>query len=211
MATPPRICVVGSANVDLTFRTPRLPLPGETLAGRAVHIGMGGKGANQAVAASRLGAKVSLVACVGNDPFGLQAIHSYQVDGIDTAFVIRDANVPTGTAAILVDDNAQNSIVVVAGANGCLSAEMVQAAASLIRNSDFLLCQLEPPVDATVAAFEIARSAGVRTILTPAPAATLSDQFLQLCDLCVPNQTDLRLLTGRSVDGIHDVESAAND
>src|ERR1041385_8543572 len=110
MARVPRICVVGSANVDLTFRTPRLPRPGETLAGHAFHLGMGGKGANQAVAAARLGAHVTFVARVGIDTFGAEALRCYQADGIDTSFVIRDSDQPTGTAAILVDDAAENSL-----------------------------------------------------------------------------------------------------
>jgi ribokinase len=128
MATPPRICVVGSANVDLTFRTPRLPAPGETLAGRSFHLGMGGKGANQAVAAARLGAKVTLVARVGNDAFGQEALRCYRADGIDTTFVRQDAGSPTGTAAIVVNDAAENCILIVAGANANLSPEDVRAA-----------------------------------------------------------------------------------
>src|SRR5688572_17938839 len=117
MANPPRICVVGSANVDLTFRTPRLPMPGETLAGHAFHLGMGGKGANQAVAAARLGANVALIARVGNDTFGQEAISRYRAEGIDTCFIRSDASRPTGTAAIIVDDAAENCIIVIAGAN----------------------------------------------------------------------------------------------
>src|SRR6478672_5369641 len=104
MTNPPRICVVGSANVDLTFRTPRLPRPGETLAGHSFHLGMGGKGANQAVAAARLGAQVAFVARVGNDSFGQHATSRYKDDGIDTTFVRADDQHPTGTAVIVVND-----------------------------------------------------------------------------------------------------------
>jgi ribokinase len=145
MARPSRICVVGSANVDLTFRTPRLPRAGETLAGRSLHIGMGGKGANQAVAAARLGAEVALVACVGSDSFGAQALASYRAEGIDTRCVRQDVNHPTGTAGIIVDDGAENCIVIVAGANAALSSIDVRAAARVIENADALLCQLETP------------------------------------------------------------------
>lgn len=106
MQAAPRICVVGSANVDLTFRTPRLPRPGETLAGHAFHLGFGGKGANQAVAAARLGASVSLVARVGDDAFGQESLRRFRTEGLDTAFVRADAGRPTGTAAIVVDDSA---------------------------------------------------------------------------------------------------------
>src|ERR1700722_4530402 len=112
MANPRRICVVGSVNVDLTFRTPRLPRPGETLAGRSFHLGMGGKGANQAVAAARLGARGSFIACAGADTSGQEAIRRYKDDGIDTTFVRTDERRPTGTAAIVVDDDAENCIVV---------------------------------------------------------------------------------------------------
>src|ERR1017187_8272337 len=108
MTEHPRICVVGSANVDLTFRTSRLPKAGETLAGKDFHLGMGGKGANQAVAAARLGACVSLVARVGNDAFGQEAIRRYKTDGIDTSAVVVDPHLPTGIAAIMVDDHAEN-------------------------------------------------------------------------------------------------------
>src|SRR5688500_7156920 len=125
MARPARICVIGSANVDLTFRTPRLPTPGETLAGHSFHLGMGGKGANQAVVAARLGAKVAFVARVGNDTFGEEAIRCYRAEGIDTSFIRRDATCATGTAAIVVDDAAENTIIVVGGANGGLSPQDV--------------------------------------------------------------------------------------
>ena len=118
----PRICVVGSANVDLTFRTPRFPQPGETLTGHALHQGMGGKGANQAVAAARLGADVTFIACVGNDAFGKAAITAYLAEGIQASFIRQTEDQPTGTAAILVDDEAENCIIVVPGANALLSA-----------------------------------------------------------------------------------------
>ena len=155
MPASPRICVVGSANVDLTFRTPRLPQPGETLAGSSFLLGMGGKGANQAVAAARLGATVSLVARVGNDAFGQEALRRYKMEGLGTSFVIVDSDRPTGIAAIVVDDNAENSIVVVAGANAGLSPNDVRAATSVIQNADLLLCQLETPLDATLEAFRL--------------------------------------------------------
>ncbi len=209
MRSIPRICVVGSANVDLTFRTPRLPRPGETLAGQSFHLGMGGKGANQAVAAVRLGAQVAFVARVGNDAFGQEAVRRYRMEGIDTTFVRTDERRPTGAAAIVVDDNAENCIVVVAGANAGLSPADVQAAASAIQGADILLCQLETPLDVTEEAFRLARAAGVRTVLTPAPAAELPDELLRRCDFCVPNKTEMELLVGRKVDSPADAEAAA--
>lgn len=210
MASPPRICVVGSANVDLTFRTPRLPTPGETLAGHTFHLGMGGKGANQAVAAARLGAKVALIARVGNDTFGQETIRRYQAEGLDATFVRQDAQCPTGTAAIVVDDAAENCIIVVAGANANLSPEDVRDAFAVIQNADVLLCQLETPLQATLEAFRLARAAGVLTVFTPAPVMSLPDSLLRLCDLCVANRTEMERLVGRKVDSSGDAQAAAS-
>jgi ribokinase len=209
MGSVPRICVVGSANVDLTFRAPRLPRPGETLAGQSFHLGMGGKGANQAVAAARLGARVSFIARVGNDAFGQEALRRYQEEGIDTNFVRTDEQQPTGAAAIVVDDAAENCIVVVAGANAGLAPRDVQDAASAIQQADALLCQLETPIDATWEAFRLARAAGVRTLLTPAPAGALPAELLRLCDVCAPNKTEIEMLVGRKVESCGDAEFAA--
>lgn len=209
-ATLARICVIGSANLDLIFRTQRLPQPGETLAGHSLQQCMGGKGANQAVAAARLGAHVTFVARVGNDAFGIQAVQAYQSDGIDTSFVHRDANLPTGTAAILVDDQAENCIIVVGGANQALTSQNIQNASLAIEQADLVLCQLETPVQASIAAFRIARAAGVTTVLTPAPVASVTDELLSLCDVCVPNMTEVAALVNSSVQSRDDAELAAN-
>ena len=205
----PRICVVGSANVDLTFRTARLPTAGETLAGREFHLGLGGKGANQAVMAARLGAHVSFVARVGNDAFGLESLKRYSELGLDTSCIRIDPERSTGVAAIVVDDAARNCILVVPGANGALSPDDVEAAKSVIEAADFLLGQLEVPLDTIVAAFHVARAAKVRTILNPAPAMPLPDELLRLTDVCIPNETELAALTGRPTDSIDDVVTAA--
>jgi ribokinase len=204
-----RICVVGSTNLDLTFQTPRLPRPGETLAGKTFTLGFGGKGANQAVTAARLGAAVTVVTRVGADVFGQQAVGNYRAHGIDTAYLRTDPGLPTGTAVILVDDAAQNCIVVVAGANGALSAEDVRAAASAVQSADAVLGQLEVPVEATREAFRLARAAGVRTVLNPAPAAPLPDVLLRLTDLCVPNETEVEALTGLSATTTAETVAAA--
>jgi ribokinase len=209
VTTPCRICVVGSANVDLTFRTPRLPQVGETLAGRSLHIGMGGKGANQAVAAARLGAAVVFVARVGNDTFGGEAVSQYQKEGIDTSFIKQDAHRQTGTAAIVVDDDAENCIVIVPGANAGLSPADVREASSAIQQADAVLCQLETPLDATLEAFRLARAAGKLTILTPAPVVELPDEFIHHCDLCIPNKTEMEALVGCSIRGHDDAHAAA--
>ncbi|MFO1092403.1 MAG: ribokinase [Planctomycetaceae bacterium] len=204
-----RICVVGSANVDLTFCTSRLPKAGETVSGRALHIGMGGKGANQAVAAARLGADVALVACVGSDSFGREAIARYQAEGIDTSFVRQDSHLPTGTAAILLDDEAENRIIVVAGANAGLTVADVKKAAVAIREADVLLCQLETPLDATLEAFRIAHAADVLTVLTPSPISELPEELLRQCDLCVLNRTEMEFLSRCPVDSPDAADAAA--
>ena len=206
-----RITVVGSANVDLIFRTAQLPRPGETLGARSLQQCMGGKGANQAVVAARLGALTTFVARVGNDGFGKEAIEAYRADNIDTSFVLRSDNEPTGTAAILVDDDAENCIIVVPGANGDVSAADVRCATKVITQSDAVLCQLETPVAAAVEAFRIARSAGVKTILTPAPAKRITDELLQLCDLCVPNKIEITAITGVSISNQADAVTAATE
>src|SRR5262249_33046150 len=167
------------------------------------------KGANQAVAAARLGASVALVARVGHDAFGQECLRRFRAEGLDTAFVRADAERPTGTAALVVDDRAQNCILVVAWAHAGPAPADVREAAPAIRQADLLLCQLEVPPDATLEALRLARAAGVRTVLTPAPAAELSEQFFRLCDLCVPNETEAELLTGREVKGVGDAEAAA--
>jgi ribokinase len=205
----PRICVVGSSNIDLTFRTSRLPRPGETLTGQTFQLGFGGKGANQAVMAARLGARVSMVTRVGNDVFGEQTLHNYQQQGIDTTHVLRDKERPTGTAAILVEDSGQNCILIVPGANAALSPEDVRAAESVIRASSLVLCQLEVPLEATQGAFRVARSAGVRTILNPAPAIPLPDELLRLTDICIPNESEAELLTGQRVMTPDEAKAAA--
>lgn len=205
----PRVCVVGSSNIDLTFRTARLPRPGETLTGQSFQLGFGGKGANQAVMAARLGAHVTMVSRVGNDVFGEQTLHNYQQHGIDTTHARRDDNQPTGTAVIIVEDSGENCILLVPGANAALSPEDVQAAASVLGECGVLLCQLEVPIETTLEAFRLARAAGVRTILNPAPAVPLPDELLRLTDLCIPNETEAELLTGQRVTSVEDATTAA--
>jgi ribokinase len=205
----PRICVVGSSNVDLTFCTPRLPRPGETLAGSHFHLGFGGKGANQAVMAARLGGQVTMIAKVGHDLFGEQMLANLKREGIDTTHVRVDETRPSGSAAIVVDDDAQNCIIVIPGANDALMPSDVRAAAEPIRTADVLLCQLEIPLDTCVEAFRIARAAGVRTILNPAPVKHLPPGLLHLTDLCVPNETEVESITGQPMRHLNEARAAA--
>lgn len=207
--TPPRIGVVGSVNMDLTFRTPRLPKPGETLVGQTFQMGFGGKGANQAVMAARFGAKVTMLAKVGKDVFGEGMVRNLWEQDVDTAHVLMAEGVSSGVAGIVVDDAAQNCIIVVPGANHAQTVEDVRHAASTLQNINVLLCQLEVPLATTLEALRIARAAGVTTILNPAPAQPLPDEMLALADLCIPNETELELLTGHAASTLEQAEAAA--
>ena len=209
MSTKPKICVVGSCMIDLISRVPRLPKLGETLFGHEFHMGYGGKGANQAVMAAKLGAHVSLVTKLGRDVFGDGTLKNYQEQGIDTTHVLFDDTRFSGVAPIFVDDHAQNFIVIVPGANLGLSRADVQDAREIILASEILICQLEIPVETTLEAFRIAKSNNVRTILNPAPAAPLPDELLQLTDICAPNETETELLTGLPVNTLAEAEAAA--
>lgn len=205
----PKICVVGSSNIDLTARVPRLPRLGETLVGHAFHFGYGGKGANQGVMAAKLGAQVTVVTQVGRDFFGEGMLRNYREHGIDPAHVSVDGARPSGAALILVDDSAQNVIAVVPGANLGLGTTEVQRATPVLLEADAVVCQLEVPVETTLEAFRIAKRGGARTILNPAPAAPLPDELLALTDLCVPNEPEAEQLTGVPVTTVQDAAEAA--
>lgn len=193
----PTICVVGSSMIDLISRVPRLPKLGETLFGSSFHLGYGGKGANQAVMAAKLGAHVSMVTKLGRDVFGEGTLKNYRDQGIDTTHVLFDDSRSSGVAPIFVDDNAQNFIVIVPGANMGLNPSDTQAAKQVILDADILICQLEIPIETTLEAFRIAKTGNVRTILNPAPAAPIPDELLRLADICAPNETETELLTGK--------------
>lgn len=209
MANQPKICVVGSSMIDLISKVPRLPKLGETLVGRSFHLGYGGKGANQAVMAAKLGARVTMVNKVGRDVFGEGTLGNYREQGIDTTHVMFDDSRFSGVAPIFVDDNAQNFIVIVPGANLGLLPEDVQKARQVILEADILICQLEIPIETTLEAFRIAKSGNVRTILNPAPAAPIPDELLKLSDICAPNETETELLTGEPVGKLVEAEAAA--
>jgi ribokinase len=195
------IVVVGSINMDLVLPCARLPLPGETVMGRAFRTEPGGKGANQAVAAARLGARVAFVGCVGDDAFGARLVAGFQAEGIDTSHVRRIADTATGIAMIQVDDQGQNSIVLGPGANEALAVAQVDAAAALIAAAGLLVCQLETPLAATQRAIEIAHAAGVPVLLNPAPALALPAALLRQVDVLVPNEGEAALLTGLPMQG----------
>lgn len=206
---PANICVVGSSNIDLTARVPRLPKLGETLVGHSFHLGYGGKGANQAITAAKLGARVTMVTKLGRDVFGEDMLKNYRAHGVDTAFIRFDEAHSSGIATIFVNDQAQNFIVIVPGANATLTPDDVRAAAHAIREANAVVCQLETPLETTLEAFRIARAANVCTILNPAPAAPLPDELLALTDICVPNEIEIEMLTGVTVETLPDGERAA--
>jgi|ERR1700674_909456 ribokinase len=204
-----RIAVVGSINMDLVVRTPRMPVPGETLTGSDFRTIPGGKGANQAVAASRMGAQVKLVGCVGADVFGSEMRDRLAADGIDLRYVDVAQDVPTGVAVILVDAGSQNCIVIAAGANAVLTAQSIERAAAAIEEAELLICQLETPLPVVQRAIEIARRQGKRVVLNPAPAQALDPDLLNQVDYLIPNETEATLLSGVAVTDIPSAEAAA--
>ncbi len=203
-----KILVIGSSNTDMTVMTERLPLPGETVLGGCFRMGAGGKGANQAVAAKRLGGDVSFICKLGDDLFGDNAIEHYRRENLDISKVMR-CEIPSGVALITVDGKAENSIVVASGANAEITAEDIEAVADEICSAGILLLQLEIPVAAVLRAAQIAHRAGVYVVLNPAPAADLPEEIYENIDLIIPNQTEMKLLTGSSPDTEEGLETAA--
>jgi ribokinase len=192
----PRIVVVGSSNTDLVVRAPTIPTPGETVLGSSFMTAAGGKGANQAVAAARLGATVTFVGRLGSDDFGDAALSALEHEGIDVSFVVRDPEAPSGVAFIVVSDSGENAITVAPGANSRLTEVDVERAAAAIQSADALLLQLEIPMEAVRCAVRIAGEAGTRVILNPAPAAPLDPELLACVDTLTPNQGEAAALAG---------------
>ncbi|HIP95946.1 MAG TPA: ribokinase, partial [Anaerolineae bacterium] len=206
---PARIAVVGSLNMDLVVRVPRMPIPGETLIGHDFHVIPGGKGANQAVAAARLGARVSMIGRVGDDDFGRAQRRNLAQEGIDVTHVSVDPEEATGIALITLDATGQNSIILAPGANMRLTVAHVEAAAQTIADAEILICQLESPLEVVTRAIELARAQGVRVILNPAPARPLDAALLRLVNYLIPNESETTLLTGIQVTDLPSAEAAA--
>lgn len=205
---PSRITVLGSLNMDLVIRAPRHPLPGETLTGGPFGTFPGGKGANQAVGAARLDGQVTMIGCVGADPFGDVLIASLQADGVDTTCVGRSSEA-TGVALITVSAAGENTIVIAPGANGTVSTETVAAYREAIIGADALLLQLEVPLSAVAAAAKLAHAHGVPVILNPAPAQPLPASLLRHVTCLIPNQHEAALLTGLPTDSDEGAAAAA--
>jgi ribokinase len=192
----PKLVIVGSSNTDMVVRAEHLPLPGETVLGEKFIMTAGGKGANQAVAAARLGADVVFVARLGRDVFGDQALAGFEAEGIHTDCIVRDDEEVSGVALIVVDRKAENIIAVAPGSNGRLSPADVLAAEAAIQQADGVLLQLEIPLDAVVAAIELAQRHNVRVMLNPAPAKSLPADVLRLIDVLTPNESEAANLAG---------------
>ena len=205
----PKITVIGSINMDLVVRCRDLPLPGQTLMAESSLEICGGKGANQAVAASRAGGDVCMIGRVGEDAFANRLIANLDETGVKTERVLRTENCASGLAVVAVDRSGQNSILVVPGSNGKVTVGDVETAKSEIENSDVLLLQLEIPMDTVVAAIEVARSAGVRVIMDPAPAPVDWRSELFEVDLICPNETEATTFVGTPVDTVDQAEDAA--
>ncbi len=206
----PNICVVGACNLDLISYVPRLPTLGETLHGTRFHMGFGGKGANQAVMAAKLGGEVVMVSKLGKDIFGENTLKNFQSWGVDTRHVHFTDQAFSGVAPIAVDPDGHNSIIIVTGANDLLAEKEIEAARKDIAAARILVCQLEVPLDITLAALRIARQEGVRTIFNPAPAReNLPDEIFKLSDILCPNESETELLTGLPVGTLEESEAAA--
>lgn len=205
----PRVVVVGSANMDLVVRVDRLPAVGETILGGDFWTAAGGKGANQAVAASRLGASVAMVGRVGADDFGARLATGLGEEGIDTTCLTTDSEAASGVALIAVGPRGENFIIVAPGANARLSPSDVDEAGSLIDGADCLLVQLEVPLETVERAVERAHQAGARVVLNPAPARALPRRLLEMVDVLTPDESEAALLSGRRVTTTEEARAAA--
>lgn len=208
MHPKPKVTVVGSLNVDLVSRAPRYPQKGETLIGDAFDIFTGGKGFNQATAAARLGADVTLIGSVGTDVFGDTLLAATEAEHMHGRIKRRD--VGTGVATIVVEPSGENSIIVVPRANMTLTPADIEEAAAPIAEADVLLLQLETPIAASERAAAIAKTNRTTVLLNPAPAQPLPDSFLAHVDIIIPNQSEAALLTGMPVDTEEEAISAAH-
>lgn len=203
-----KILIVGSSNTDMIIKLDRIPKPGETLLGGEFVTAAGGKGANQAVAAARAGGAVTLIARVGQDMFGEQAVAGLVQHGVNVDFVRYD-NCPSGVALIFVAKDGENSIAVAGGANAKLSPADVDAAKSCIESAEMLVLQLETPLETVQRAAELAAAARVPVILNPAPAQPLGDNLLRYVSILTPNESETELLTGISVTDFRSAAQAA--
>jgi len=210
MSKPPRIAVIGSANIDLTTFTDQFPKPGETIFGQKFDLGFGGKGANQAVAARLCGAEVFMVARVGSDLFGPATIENFRKQGIDPRHVKQVQGLSSGVAPIFVDPSGQNRIIVVKGANDALKPADVDEAAETLKTADCIVLQFEIPIETVYYTVQFARKHGIRCIVNPAPAQPVDMSALKDLDYFVPNESEAETISGAPVKNLDDAKSCAS-
>jgi len=205
-----KIVVVGSCNTDMVIKAERLPIPGETILGGIFLMNPGGKGANQAVAAARLGGDVTLISKTGNDVFGKQSVVLYNSENVNTDFISSDSKLPSGVALITVDSMGENCIVVASGANANLKPADIDKAIKAIESCNIVLMQLEIPLETVEYVAELASAKGKIVILNPAPARALSNALLKHLDLIIPNKSEAEILSGIKVTDIETAKQAAD-
>lgn len=205
-----KIVVIGSCNTDMVISMDHLPLPGETLIGGEFFMNSGGKGANQAVAAARLGGNVSFIAKVGNDPFGKRALEQYRAEGIDVKHILTDPEQPSGVALIMVDAQGENSIAVASGANAHLTTKDLDNAKEILSRADIVLMQLETPITTVEHAANVAKRSGAKVILNPAPAQPLPESLLQNLYILIANETEAEFISGTQITDMDSVARAAD-
>lgn len=205
----PSLIVIGSTNTDMVIQADHLPTPGETILGGRFLMNPGGKGANQAVAAKRLGGNVTFISKTGNDIFGRQSVQLFEEEGIDTSYMISDATQPSGIALITVDKKGENCIVVASGANATLTPADLKNAIKTISGASTILMQLEIPLETVEFVAAMAQSYGIKVILNPAPAFYLPDTLLHNISIITPNKNEAEMLSGITITEIDTVKQAA--
>ncbi|MEM6801786.1 MAG: ribokinase [Bacteroidota bacterium] len=204
-----KIVVIGSSNTDMVIQSNHLPLPGETVLGGEFTMNPGGKGANQAVVAARLGGEVIFIARVGNDLFGKEAVEGFEKHGIDTSYISMDEETASGIALIMVDEKGENSISVALGANATLTKDYIDAALPQLQESAYVLAQLEIPIASIEYLGKLVREHKFRLVLNPAPAQKLSDELLSVVHIITPNEIEAELLSGIKVSDQESAKAAA--
>lgn len=205
-----KILIVGSLNMDMVLEIEEMPKTGETILGKKLSYSAGGKGANQAYAAGRLGGDVTMLGCTGDDAFGEQLRLSLQSAGVHTEHIFKDSKNPTGTAVICVNEKGDNSIIVAAGANSACDLTLIESSKKLFSQNDYAVFQLETPVKAVYRAIETAKEFGCTIVLNPAPAPDfIPDEVLSCLDYITPNETELLKLTGQSENTIENMIKGA--
>lgn len=205
-----KIVIIGSCNTDMVINTERLPLPGETIIGGSFFMNAGGKGANQAVAAARLGGDVCFMAKIGNDHFGSRSIEQYRAEGIDVEHILVDEEQPSGVALIMVDAKGENCIAVASGANARLTPDDIDKAIGIFEKGEIVLMQLETPMETVEHVARIAKEKGKKVILNPAPALHLPDSLLDNLYMIIANETETELISGVKITDMESICRAAD-